>query len=158
MSPHQDNDDNLSDADSWHNIGELTDLSDLEASLISGNATLTINSTTRLIDIVYVDTDSTTTDEFGVGVEGSSNFNFTTGDTVSWSGSLVAPIDLNDLSTSGIPATFTSSAYGFNNLDVLDLEVNIGIPAPTQSTPEPATVLGLLTLGSLAALTRKRKA
>ncbi|MGB3507996.1 MAG: hypothetical protein WBA93_01875 [Microcoleaceae cyanobacterium] len=145
----------LSSNDAWQNIGNYTTVNDLESPPISSNAILSINSITRDIDIPYIDNDSgVNADDFGVGVSGSEDFNFFAGDLVSWSGSLVAAIDINDLSESGIPVVFNTNNYGGED-NILDLEVRIGVPVA--STPEPATILGLLTFSTVALASRYRR-
>ncbi|MEM1344387.1 MAG: VPLPA-CTERM sorting domain-containing protein [Pseudomonadota bacterium] len=151
-----DDDDNLGSADAWQNLGQYTTRNDVEETDVTGNAVLSIGSETRAIDLAYIDDDgSTSDDDFGVGVAGPTNFTFTAGDTVSWSGSLlVTGIDLNDLNESGLPAVLTASNYG-GTANTLDLEVRIG--SSSAVVPLPASLPLLLAgLGALGIAARRR--
>ena len=109
----------------WQNIGNYTNINDLRLTNVSGFASLTIAGATRSIDLVYIDDDPITEDDFGVGVSGTSDFSFSDGDLVSWTGSLTAiGIDLNNINLAGIPVTLFGSQYGSNGN--LALQVNIG--------------------------------
>lgn len=141
---------NLANNDYWEDLAEFTTASDLELTPSSGSATLTIDGVTRNIDVGYVDDGGVGSDNFGVGIDGSGNFSFSLGDLVSWTGSIVVPIDINAFSPT--PATLTTSNYA-GTAGTLDLEVNIGGVA---ATPEPGTLslLGLALIGA-AALRRR---
>ncbi len=130
--------DDLAFQDAWQNIGNYTTENDLEITQVSGLATLSIGATTRNIDLAYIDGDAVSGDDFGVGVDGTTNFTFSAGDLISWTGALtVAGIDLNDLNESGLPITFNSNNYG-GAANTLDLNLNIG--QPISNVPVPAAV------------------
>ena len=141
---------NNSDAGGSHwDLGEYTDspsFHDFQLAAISSTATLTIDGTTRNIEDAYLDSDGAVGaggDDIGVGVSGSTNFNFVTGNLVSWLGSMLVAIDINDMDNAGLPSTLTSSTYG-DTTDTLDLEIRFS------AVPEPGA-LGLV-LWSLALL------
>lgn len=137
----------------WQNIGNYTNINDLRLTNVSGFASLTIAGATRSIDLVYIDDDPITEDDFGVGVSGTSNFRFSDGDLVSWTGSLTAiGIDLNDINLAGIPVTLFGSQYGSNGN--LALQVNIGGGI---AVAEPAT-LALFGVGLIGIAVARRRA
>ena len=137
----------------WQNIGNYTNINDLRLTNVSGFASLTIAGATRSIDLVYIDDDPTTEDDFGVGVSGTSNFRFSDGDLVSWTGSLTAiGIDLNNINLAGIPVTLFGSQYGSNGN--LALQVNIGGGI---AVAEPAT-LALFGVGLIGIAVARRRA
>lgn len=140
-------DGNLGSTDSWSDIGHYTDINDLEALAVTSSATLTIAGITRNINLAYVDTDSgVDADDFGVGVDGSGGFTFADGDLISWSGSLVANIDIDDISLEGNPTTINTSSYGSSGT-LLDLTINIGSASGTSGTVPAAPALALFGLG-----------
>ena len=150
-----DDDNFLADTDAWQNIGNYTNINDLELTNVSGVASLTIAGVTRSIDLVYIDHDFAAgpVDDFGVGVSGTTDFNFSDGDLVSWTGSLTAiGIDLNDINLAGIPVTLFGSQHGANGN--LALQVNIGYPT---AVAEPAT-LALFGVGLIGIVVARRRA
>jgi hypothetical protein len=121
------------------NLGDFSiGLHDTQVAPSFSNATLTIGALTRDIDDAYVDTDDTTLDDIGVGVSGLGNFEFFSGDLISWTGSMTVGIDLNSL----IIGSYSTDVYGADPGE-LDITVNI--------VPEPSTavlmLLGLAALG-----------
>lgn len=144
----------LGGSDVWWDIGNYTGFNDFENIAISGSAMVTIGGVTRAVDLVYIDNDTRNNendegrrrrpgrrpavplegDDFGIGVEGTDDFNFLMGDTVAWTGALlVSGIGLDDLSESGLPFNVSTSNYGGGG-NVLALQLNIGdsvtVPAP----------------------------
>ncbi|MEO0972344.1 MAG: PEP-CTERM sorting domain-containing protein [Pseudomonadota bacterium] len=149
-----DDHDNLNNNDTWQDLLNFTAEGDLEVTSVTGDAALTIDGQTRNIDLAYVDNDGSDTDQddFGVGVDGSSNFNFYDGDLVSWSGALSVDLDIDMISLAGTPVTLTADRFGSNAL--LALTINIGYSHI--GVPEPGTIpLVLLGLGGLAYARRR---
>lgn len=136
----------IGNSDSWQNVAKYTTKDDLEIGAkrdgeISGQASLTIAGKTRNIDLVWVDRDSKSLDDFGIGVDGKTRFRFKDGDRISWNGTLrVKGIDINDISLAGLPASLQASKYGTRKDVSIPLQINISV------VPEPAT-LGLFGLG-----------
>jgi hypothetical protein len=123
-------------------------LNDTQVAASFSNATLTIAGVTRAIEDAYIDTDIDPGefDDIGVGVSGSTNFDFAVGDLVSWTGFMTVGIDLNSL----IAGSYSTDVYG-TDPGVLDLTVNI--------VPEPSTaVLILLGLAGLRLSGRRGEA
>jgi hypothetical protein len=123
-------------------------LNDTQVAASFSNATLTIGAVTRDIEDAYIDTDIDPgeLDDIGVGVSGSTNFDFGIGDLVSWTGFMTVGIDLNSL----IAGSYSTDVYGADP-GVLDLTVNI--------VPEPSTaVLMLLGLAGLRISGRRGEA
>ena len=123
-------------------------LNDAQVAASFSNATLTIGALTRDIEDAYIDTDIDPgeLDDIGVGVSGSTNFDFVTGDLISWTGFMTVGIDLNSL----IAGSYSTDVYGADP-GVLDLTVNI--------VPEPSTaVLMLLGLAGLRLSGRRGEA
>ena len=149
---------NLNNLNTWSNIGEYTGASDLEVLGIVSSATLTVNADTRNIDLAYIDSDGafgSGKDDIGVGVDGigPSDFFFNSGDLVSWGGSLTANVDINQMNTTGLPFSFTTSRYG-NQDDTLEIQGTISettVPTPSAFLFLSAGLVGLL------ASNRKRK-
>lgn len=143
-------DNNLGTNDAWQNIGDFTNVGDLELETVTAGATLTIAGVTRNIDIAYIDTDNgANADDFGVGVSGSTQFTFSAGDTISWAGSLVATgIDINDISLAGVPVTLTGNDYG-GTANALTLNVHIGTNPPAATSASVSTPLLVLSISLL---------
>ncbi|MEM9387356.1 MAG: hypothetical protein AAGA68_20015 [Pseudomonadota bacterium] len=133
-----DDNDGLSNNDTWQDLINFTNDNDVEVTAVTGDATLTIAGNTRSIDLAYIDNDGSDTDrdDFGVGVDGSGNFNFNDGDSVSWSGSLLVDLDINNISLAGTPVSISASDYGNAAYAALALTINIGQVA----IPEPASI------------------
>lgn len=149
--------DSLNFNDAWQDIGEFTDLNDFENFAVAGTAEIMIGSASRAMDLAYIDSDSgTSADDWGVGVIGSTDFEFEPGDIVSWSGFLsVTGIDVNDLNNSGLPITFITSNYD----DIpgnLDLELTIEAIAPIPIGPTlPLMAAGIGCLGLVRRMRRQ---
>jgi hypothetical protein len=148
-----DDDTNIESTDlngSHWDLGSFTSifLNDTQVAASFSNATLTIGALTRAIEDAYIDTDIDPgeLDDIGVGVSGSTNFDFVAGDLVSWTGVMTVGIDLNSL----IVGTYSTDVYGVDP-GVLNLTVNI--------VPEPSTaVLMMLGLAGLGIAARRVKA
>ncbi len=145
----------IANDDAWQNIGDYTTLNDQEITTVVGSATLTIAGVTRNIDEAYIDNDGSGTpdDDFGVGVDGATNFTFVAGNTISWTGSLVVTgIDLNDVDETALPTSFTTDNYG-GAPGTLAMTVFIGTAAPSlvaaaiPSLSKWALLLLILSLG-----------
>lgn len=143
---------------SWQDVGDyVTSAYDNAGiSLISGIVTIQVNgSASNTIDRIRLDHDEPPAlDELGFGFPTlSSDLPFTNGDVVSWAGTAVVPVDLNDL----VPGEFGSSAFGTIGTDILTLEgcvLTAGGECPA-SVPEPSTGLLLVTGGLLAIASRR---
>jgi hypothetical protein len=148
-----DDDTNIESTDlngSHWDLGSFTSifLNDTQVAASFSNATLTIGALTRAIEDAYIDTDIDPgeLDDIGVGVSGTTNFDFVAGDLVSWTGYMTVGIDLDSL----IAGTYSTDVYGADP-GVLNLTVNI--------VPEPSTaVLMLLGLAGFGIKARRRTA
>lgn len=140
-----DDDTNINNTDAGGSHWDLADfsigLNDTQVAPISTSALLTIGAETRGIDDAYIDTDGGL-DDIGVGVTGTTNFAFSAGDLVSWTGSMIVGIDISNL----IPGSYSSSTYG-GVPGTLDLEVTV--------VPEPTTAM-LMMMGLAGLAARKR--
>ena len=130
----------------FFNIGNFATLDFTTFSATSTTATVSVGATTVAIDAVFIDDDSGVTDD--IGVDTASVIGANAGDTVSWTGSLVAPFDFNLL----IVGTFGPASMS-NVADITDISVTIAEAAPA---PEPATI-ALLGLGFLGAGFARRR-
>ncbi|WP_298969295.1 hypothetical protein [uncultured Roseobacter sp.] len=130
----------LANNDTWRNFGEYTSINDFENFNVLGDAGLTIDGMTRLIDLAYInDGAGGAPDDWGVGVEGDTDFEFFAGFEISWTNSLtVIGCDINDLNNSGLPISFLTSNYGSNGDGTRDLELTIAA-ADIAPVPMPAT-------------------
>jgi hypothetical protein len=141
------NDQGDTDVNGSHwDLGEFTvaNLDDFQVIGSSRTGMLTIGSVTKEIYYAYIDTD-TGFDDISVGVNGGGNYEFNLGDVVSWTGSMVVAVDIDDL----VQGSYTTSRYGATN-GALDVQVNI--------VPEPTTAgLMLLGLGGLAMFDRRSR-
>ena len=70
--------------------------------------------------------------------------------TATWAGQTIASLGV-------APGTYTWTLDNRFNGDTITLQVNEPTDPPA-TTPEPATILGLVTVGALGAISRKRKA
>jgi hypothetical protein len=143
----EDSDINNTDQFGSHwDLGDFSiDLNDTQVAPSFSNATVTIGALTRNIDDAYIDTDLQF-DDIGIGVDGLGNFEFNTGDLVSWTGFMTVGIDLNSLFT----GSYSSDVYGVDPGQP-DILVNI--------VPEPSTaVLMLLGLAGLRIAGRRDEA
>ncbi len=128
----------------WTNVGDFTDTNLGSAVPTSGSASITNetdNSSAAITQVFFDDDPGGDFDDIGFTV---GAFSFIANDTLSWSGSLTVPVDLNHLSESPLPFTSlnsTSSPPGWPNLDVVIAAI-----------PEPSGVVlcGFVTLIAIA--------
>lgn len=155
-----DDNDSIGEGDAWNDVGDFTAVANTGFSTITGAASLTIDGVTRSIDHVYIDTDGiggAPLDEWGVGVDGVTNFLFTAGSVLSWTGSItVSGLDISDLSEGGVPSIFASNTYG-QTANALAGELRIGDTAAVVPLPAGLPLLAA-GLGGLALMRRRRRA
>ncbi|MEP1613479.1 MAG: VPLPA-CTERM sorting domain-containing protein [Roseobacter sp.] len=141
-------------------VGTFTDLSIFDVpedgGTVSGIAQLMIGSDTRGIDRIFIDGDAGAgNDDIAFGVDGAGDFDFASGDLVSWSGLLtITGIGFDNVSLGGVPNTLTG--LGLSGDSNLSLTVNIS----ESVAPVPLPAGGLLLLSGLigvAGLKRRRK-
>lgn len=120
----------LTFGDAWHNVGNYTTVNDFDlndgSTVLSGNATVSVNSSTRNITLGYIDDDSSSgvnRDDFGIAVDGLNDLTFTMGDTISWIGEIITNIDI--ASFNEIPRPFSFSSSNFGDSATVDLTVNV---------------------------------
>ncbi|WP_299737523.1 hypothetical protein [uncultured Roseobacter sp.] len=130
----------MADNDTWRNSGEYTSINGFENFNVLGDAGLTTDGMTRLIDLAYInDGAGGAPDDWGVGVEGDTDFEFFAGSEISWTDRLtVIGFDIKDLNNSGLPIAYLTSTYGSNGDGRLDLELTIAA-ADIAPVPMPAT-------------------
>jgi len=111
---------------------------------VGGAASITIGSDTSSISQLYIDLDSGTgSDDFGVA--GGTSFSYSTGEAVSWTGSLLMPIAFSNL-TPGIYGPATNNAgIGSGLPQDITLTISSATPVPLESDALPI-------LGSVAFL------
>jgi hypothetical protein len=139
----------------WVNHGDLFKTSwRADPNIIPpSGATITTSYGTRNINLLFMrEQGSGSTegdpgqDDFGVGVDGSTNLRFDAGETISWTGSFVLDEDIQDMNEGTYSWNYFANIY-----ETLDLTVTISY----SSVPEPSSIAVLLL--TVAGLTTRRR-
>lgn len=146
--PRLDADSNLNSPSSWAGVDELTAINDFEGVINSGSGTVTLNGTDYAINTSYIDDDTTSGDDFGVGIEnGGVDIILANNDAFSWTGTFVTNIPYTVMA----PGVYTMNTYGESTAG----PTNTTLPLRVEIVPEPGS-LALLGLSGLAILRRRR--
>ncbi|MEJ6394919.1 VPLPA-CTERM sorting domain-containing protein [Gymnodinialimonas sp. 2305UL16-5] len=155
-------DDTFQSAEQFFDLGDFTDVDSFDVpdngGAVFGNAVISVDTQLRNIDAILIDDDNTGLDDLGIGVDGNRDLAFDLGDLVAWSGVLtVEGIDIGDLDEGGLGQTFTTSFFGGNRRDALDLQLVIG-GAEIAPVPLPASLPMLLAaLGGAGWMARRKR-
>lgn len=136
----------------WRNVGDYvadTSLNAISISPSSGSASITNSQETRSISLIGIDYDgnssSSNNDDFGIGVADQS-LNIIAGDVVSWTGTLLLPLDITQFKL-GTYGPAQSGAIG----GLTDIQLTL------QSVPESTSIIGLLVAGTFGLALCRRK-
>ena len=136
----------------WRNVGDYvadTSLNAISISPSSGSASITNSQETRSISLIGIDYDgnssSSNNDDFGIGVA-NQPLNIITGDLVSWTGTLLLPLDITQFKL-GTYGPAQDGAIG----GLTDIQLTL------QSVPESTSIIGLLVAGTFGLALCRRK-
>ncbi|GAL94167.1 MAG: PEP-CTERM sorting domain-containing protein [Microcystis wesenbergii TW10] len=136
----------------WRNVGDYvadTLLNAISISPSSGSASITNSQETRSISLIGIDYDgnssSSNNDDFGIGVA-NQPLNIITGDLVSWTGTLLLPLDITQFKL-GTYGPAQGGAIG----GLTDIQLTF------KSVPESTGIIGLLVAGTFGLALCRRK-
>lgn len=136
----------------WRNVGDYvadTLLNAISISPSSGSASITNSQETRSISLIGIDYDgnssSSNNDDFGIGVA-NQPLNIITGDLVSWTGTLLLPLDITQFKL-GTYGPAQGGAIG----GLTDIQLTF------KSVPESTSIIGLLVAGTFGLALCRRK-
>lgn len=136
----------------WRNVGDYvadTLLNGISISPSSGSASITNSQETRSISLIGIDYDgnssSSNNDDFGIGVA-NQPLNIITGDLVSWTGTLLLPLDITQFKL-GTYGPAQGGAIG----GLTDIQLTF------KSVPESTSIIGLLVAGTFGLALCRRK-
>lgn len=136
----------------WRNVGDYvadTSLNGIFISPSSGSASITNSQETRSISLIGIDYDgnssSSNNDDFGIGVA-NQPLNIITGDLVSWTGTLLLPLDITQFKL-GTYGPAQGGAIG----GLTDIQLTF------KSVPESTSIIGLLVAGTFGLALCRRK-
>ncbi|MGK7883195.1 MAG: PEP-CTERM sorting domain-containing protein [Crocosphaera sp.] len=122
-------------------------ISDTVFSLLSGSATITAGSNSESLTGIFLDDDGTSADDLGFRV--LSSLSYSSGDTISFSGTFTLGVDLNQLIQDNYDIQVGTRFVDGTGTDFV---LNI-----SEQVPEPTSLVALLGLGGLGFISRRKK-